>query len=254
MKKIIMATVIILYFTITCLAAGAIRKTSAYKIEFKRALDAATDAAVNRRIYEHSGSLEGLSFGYGIGYENKGNIPVYKADALKWFYRILFKNIGIEHDTAAQDRLKGYIPMKCLILFDRLEIADANDAWIVEKQYIIERGGTAYLFTLTDDVQNMSNGSWLKASALGISEAERKRLVTNLITKEVNKFLYEHSSKGTYFEINIGADGSDLMHSSINGINFIVFIDKMPLQGMNFFNPKETFTVFSIGGSELYRD
>ena len=199
-------------------------------------------------------NLKNLSYGYGVGTENKNNIVINKEEALQWFYRVFYRNIGVDDSVQAQKKVNQYLVMKCFVQFDRISIADENDNWLIEKEYIITHNGQSYLISLAEDVKRISTGEWLKASSIGLTESKRREYLIQFITDEINLFLQSYSNNGVNVTINISADESDKLLNSINGINFIVFVNCMPLPALNHFDPKEKLNVFSIGGSELYRN
>ena len=124
-------------FFITILSFSGARNQSVYQQEYKRALDAATDAAGKHTTYISDKNLEDLSTGFGIGLEDKNNIPMDKDEVLEWFYVIFFRNLNVQDNRIVQNKLKSYIPMKALVTYHGISIADYNDNWIVEKDFIM---------------------------------------------------------------------------------------------------------------------
>lgn len=255
MKQILAITVLAIYFLTSALAMGGIRRSATYKQEYRRALNAGTDAAAKATAYTNEDDLSNLSFGFGVGLENSQNIRVNKEEALKWFYRIFYSNLKIQDNEAIQQSIKKYIPMKCIIEFDRLSIADVNDNWVIEKPFVINYSGNEYLFTLSNQIQDQHTLEWKKDSDIGLSKEERQELIINLIKKEIESFLNnrENMESNTYYTINLGISDLDQMHKTISGSNFIVFAEGIPLPSLNIFNPKEKLYAFSIGGSEIIR-
>jgi len=62
---------------------------------YKRALDAGANAASGYSSYNTEVMLRDQGTGYGIGYEDRTNVPVDREEALKWFYRLFFRNLSI---------------------------------------------------------------------------------------------------------------------------------------------------------------
>ncbi|MBP7073358.1 MAG: hypothetical protein KBB40_07645 [Clostridia bacterium] len=224
---------------------------------YKRALDAGANAASGYRAYYSEGMLYAHGAGFGIGLEDSNNVPVEREEAVKWFYRLFFRNLGIE-DTDKQNEYKRYMPMKAIILFDRLMIADADDNWHTydpagEKEYIIQYREKDYKFTLSDQVYNIENSSWIRADDIGLEAKERKELVTNYIINELNSFLDNRGNKesGSHYKIVFSLDdASDSKLSGINGINFFILCEGIPIPSLNPFK-QEKFFAYSVGGSEI---
>lgn len=255
MKQILAITILSIYFLTSALAIGGIRRSSIYKQEYRRALNAGTDAAAKATAYADEDDLDNLSFGFGIGLENTQNIRVDREDALKWFYRLFYSNLKIQDNGEIQQSIKKYIPMKCIIEFDRISIADVNDNWVIEKPFIINFSGNEYLFTLSNQVQDQDTLEWKKDTDIGLSKEKRQELIMGLIKTEIETFLNsrENMESNTYYTINLGVNDLDQRHNSISGSNVIVFAEGMPIPSINVFNPKEKFYAFSIGGSEIIR-
>ena len=97
------------------------------KDRYKRALDAGVSAAARAITYEDENSLEQVATGFGTDNQHANNIAINKEVALNWFYRVFYRNLGIQEDTVAQEMIKKYMPMKAIVGFDRLMIADVND-------------------------------------------------------------------------------------------------------------------------------
>jgi len=157
-----------------------------------------------------------------------------------------------------QNEYKRYMPMKAIILFDRLMIADADDNWRTydpagEKEYIIPYRGKEYKFTLSDQVYDIENSLWIRADDIGLDTKERKALVTKYIINELNSFLYNTSNKesGSHYNIVFSLDdASDSKLSGINGINFLILCEGIPIPSLNPFK-QEKFFAYSVGGSEI---
>ncbi|HYE82541.1 MAG TPA: hypothetical protein VEG39_10320 [Clostridia bacterium] len=225
---------------------------------YKRALDAGANAASRYRAYNNRDMLFDQGIGYGIGAEDRNNVPVDRDEAVKWFYRLFFRNLSIS-DSEERDELKKYIPMKALILYDRLMIADAHDNWDSYgpdgQAYTIQYSGRDYRFTLSDQVYDPHNGQWLMAEDIGLTPEDRKALVTQYIISELNGFLKNRPDKesSSYYEIVFSLDDiADEKLSGINGVNFFVLCEGVPLSSLNPYK-REEFFAYGIGGSEITR-
>ncbi len=226
---------------------------------YKRALDAGANAASQYRAYNTEGMLLNQGSGYGIGPEDRKNVAINRDEALKWFYRLFFRNLGI---TAAEEQkeLKRYIPMKAVILYDRLMIADAEDNWhsydmAGEKEYRLKYRGKEYKFTLSDQVYDIEVGRWIKASDLGLDAEERKAMVTGYIADELNRFLKYKviPERDSYYNIVFSMKAAeDEKLSGIDGINFLVLCEGIPVPSLNPFK-REEFYAYGLGGSEILR-
>ena len=135
-------------------------------------------------------------------------------------------------------------------------IADHEDNWIVDKQYDIEYNGTMYRFTLSDQVMALPSGAWKKDTEYGIPESKRKSLVNMFIRQEIdnviNNRLYFDSNK--YYDVNIALNDTNPKLDGINGVNFIVFAEGMPIPNYNLTSKKRFLYTFGIGGSEITRE
>lgn len=226
---------------------------------YKRALDAGAYAAASYRAYNEEFYLLNVGTGFGAGLEHSKNVAFDEETSIKWFYRLFFRNLGIE-SREKQDEIKKYIPMKALILYDRLMIADLNDEWKNYhpdgyKKYAIKYRGKDYLFTLSDQVYDINGKVWVRDVDIGLTEEERKALVTGFITGELNSFLDNRANKesGSYYKIVFSLnDMEDEKLSGINGVNFIVFCEGLPIPSLNPFE-KQKFFAYGVGGSEITR-
>jgi hypothetical protein len=226
---------------------------------YKRALDSGAYAAVSYRAYDEARFLENQGTGFGTGLEDSINIEVDENECLDWFYRLFFRNIGAVSEEK-QDEIREYIPMKALILYDKLKIADVNDEWDTyapsgEKEYLMQYKGKDYKFTLSDQIYDISGGKWVRDVDIGLSGAERKAMVTEYITHELEGFLNSRSNieSGNYYNIVFALnDIEDNKLSGINGVNFIVFCEGLPLPSLNPFK-RQKFYAYGIGGSEIHR-
>jgi len=226
---------------------------------YKRALDAGTYAAATYRAYDEAIYLQNQGTGFGIGTEDRSNVMVDRDAAVRWFYRLFFTNLAI-NDTDKQEQLKRYIPMKALILYDRLMIADLNDDWFSyypsgEKEYIIRYNGKDYKFTLSDQIYDISRSVWIRDIDLGLREDERKAILTEYIAGEIEGFLRSRENKESCNDYRIVFsldDTKDEKLSGINGVNFIVLCEGLPIPSLNPFR-REKFYAYSVGGSEIVR-
>ena len=140
-------------------------------------------------------------------------MPVERDEAVKWFYRLFFRNLGIMN-TERQNEIKRYIPLKAIILFDRLMIADADDNWHTydpagEKEYVFQYKGKNYKFTLSDQIFDIESGTWITDGDIGLEPRERKAMVTEYIISQLNSFLDNRGSGNNYklvFSLNDTAD------------------------------------------------
>ncbi|HYF75322.1 MAG TPA: hypothetical protein VD757_01935 [Candidatus Nitrosocosmicus sp.] len=227
---------------------------------YKRALDAGVNAASKYRAYISDGALDSQGTGFGIGKEDSGNVHIDRQECLKWFYRLFFRNLSI-YDKDKQDRLKKYMPMKAVICYDRLMIADAEDNWNSydlsgEKEYIILFEGRQYKFTLSNQIYDIARGLWIRSEDIGLGQKERKRILTQYIINELNSFMVSRGNKesGADYKIVFSIDDeADTKLSGINGVNFLVFCEGLPLPSLNPFK-QERFYAYSIGGSEIIRE
>lgn len=226
---------------------------------YKRALDAGANAASEYRAYNTEGMLRNQGTGYGIGLEDTSNVKINKEEALKWFYRLFYRNLCIS-DESEKNELKKFIPMKAIILYDRLMIADVDDNWyyydpIGEKEYKIQYKGRNYNFTLSDQLYDIQNGMWIRAGDIGLDAEARRALVTQYIVSELNNFLDDRRNKesGNYYRIIFSLnDILDGKLSGINGVNFLVFCEGIPIPSLNPFR-EESFFAYGLGGSEIIR-
>lgn len=228
------------------------KQASTLQDKYKKAVDAGTDAAAKHISYTTETQIEELGYGFGEGFQHTNNVNISKEDSLKWFYEVFFGNVGCINDTARQQVLKKYIPMKAIVGFDKIFIADANDNWVVEKEYIINVGGVNRKFTLSDQV--FYNGEWKTDEQWGISKNTRINLVNEFISKTLNDFINANktNTEDTY-NLKVGTDVTDYKFSLIEGTNFIVFIEGMPLPTFDLAKGSNKFYSFSMGGAELKR-
>lgn len=224
------------------------------KERYKRALDAGADAAARYRSYDTNEQIREISTGYGEGLESRYNVEINPEKSLEWFYRVFFKNLGFQDNLIAQLELKKYIPLKAIVAYDRLMIADLNDNWIIDETYDIDYNGKIYRFTLSDQVMDISTGIWKTDVDFGIQEDARKALVNSFIRSEINDALVNranYESNNIYFA-SIALDDVDPKENSISGVNFIVMAEGMPLPSLNPWKPAK-FYAFGLGGSEIVR-
>ncbi|MGE5677236.1 MAG: hypothetical protein ACM3ZR_04180, partial [Pseudomonadota bacterium] len=84
---------------------------------------------------------------------------------------------------------------------------------------------------------------------------ERRSLVTQFILKEINGFLRDSNSIKSNNSYNVVVslnDVEDNKLSGINGVNFIVLCEGIPIPSLNPFN-RTDFYAYSLGGSEIAR-
>lgn len=228
------------------------KQASTLQDKYKKAVDAGTDAAAKHITYTTAEQIEGLGYGFGEGLQHTNNVAMAKHESLQWFYEVFFGNIGCSKDILTQANLKRYIPMKAIVGFDRIFIADTNDNWVVEKEYIIDFSGVSRKFTLSDQV--FYNGQWKKDVEWGIPESTRIKLVNEFISTTLNEFINTHKTNtNDTYNLKVGTDSNDYKFSLIEGTNFIVFIEGMPLPTFNLDKGNSKFYSFSMGGAELKR-
>ena len=255
MKGAIWLTIGIFVYSMIGWGNTGINNNVLEKKKYKDALDAAANAAVKHKTYIDDKSLDGSSYGFGEGEYDKQNVYLDPDDSLKWFYEILYRNLGINDNLPLQLALKEYIPMKALVLFDHMVISDIKDDWTPPKEYIIHHGGKPYQFTLTNQVKNLETGQWVRDVDIGLTEDERKSMVVDFISNEINTFLNSRENKESnlVYNVSIGLNDYDPKLSTLNGVNFITLVEGIPISSINVFKPKEKFYSFSYGGSEIIR-
>ncbi len=227
---------------------------------YKRALDAGANAASSYKAYSTGRLLREQGTGYGEGQEDSTSVPIDREESLRWFYRIFFRNLGIE-DKNKQNELKKHIPMKAVILYDRLMIADADDEWSTydssgEREYIICYRGEDYKFTLSDQIYDIERGKWIAAGDIGITPEERKAMLTQYVINELDSFINNRRNResgNSYRVVFSLEDTEDRKLSGISGVNFVVFCEGIPLPSLNPFRRNELYA-YGIGGSEIRRE
>lgn len=248
-------TLIFLAFFVPIIFVGkGIDHLDIMKDRYKRALDAGASSAARAILYEGEESINQASTGFGINEQHGNNIVVSKDDALSWFYRVFYRNLGIENDMTAQEAIRKYMPMKAIAGFDRLMIADIHDNWILEEYYEIEYKGTNYRFTLSDQVFNISEGFWGRDMDFGITPEERTALVNEFIRVRLNEFISnrENNESNYGYYVNISNSDFDNKTDNISGISFIVMAEGLPLPSLNPWK-SEKYYAFAIGGTEMSR-
>jgi hypothetical protein len=253
-KWILWVLIFLAFFTPIVYIGKGVDHLDIMKDRYKRALDAGASSAARAISYGSEVSLEQISNGFGEEEDDSNNIYVDKDAALQWFYRVFYRNLGIEEDAAAQENIKQYIPMKAIASFDKLMIADINDNWIVDKYYDIEYGGALYRFSLSDKVMNLSTGVWGKDSDYSISASTREALIDDFIRNELNRFLNSRANfeSNSYYEVIIAASDIDVKTDDIDGVNFIAMAEGLPLPTLNPWKDGKYYA-FGLGGSELTR-
>ncbi len=254
MKWFLWILIFLVFVTPIIFIGKGIDHLSLMKDRYKRAVDAGVDAAVKYSCYRESEDIAKAAIGYGTGLDDRRNLAVNKVAMLEWFYIVLFRNLGMENSKEAQLELKQYIPMKAIVSFDRLIIADARDAWVSETPYYIEYKGKNYGFTLSKQVLDVSTNKWLEDNEIGITPDQRKLLISDFIKEKLNHFLNtrEGFESGFYYDVNISLSDIDAKSDDIDGINFIVLIEGLPLPSLNPWKHNKLYA-FSLGGSELSR-
>lgn len=244
----------LMFFSIS-LGFNGIRETATLKQRYKDAIDAGTDAASKYTTYLNEENLYGLSNGFGEGYKDSLNIQLDKENSLKWFYRVFFRNMGIDENTDLADQVKKYIPVKALIGFDRIYIANEDDVWIKEEPFNIEYNGQEYLFTLSNQIKDLTTDTWLQINDIGLSQVSKDTLLNQFIKDIIEDAANDRANKESdlYYTINIGMNENDPKFTTIQGVSFVVLVEGLPIPSMNLFNPSEKFYAFSIGGSQITR-
>lgn len=254
MKWILWALIFLAFFTPIVYIGKGVDHLDIMKDRYKRALDAGASAAARAIPYSGEASIEQTSIGFGDKEQNSNNIIIDKAIALEWFYRVFYRNLGIELDEEAQENIKRYIPMKAIAGFDKLMLADVHDNWIEEIEYQIEYKGTMYLFTMSDQVKKVASDEWGRDVDFGIEPETREALVNDFIRYKLNEFLSarENNESNYNYFVNISSNDSEVTEN-ISGISFIVMVEGMPLPTLNPLK-QEKFYAFALGGTEIYRD
>lgn len=255
MKGSLIIAMSLIFFFGTYLTYSGVKNEAIYKQEYKRALDAGTDAATKFITYNNELELENLSYGFGSGELNTNNIHIDRDSSLEWFYKLFFRNLDLQDNELAKATLKEYIPMKALITYNNISIADNNDNWILDKDFIIDYNNNQYLFTLSNQIFDINNNTWILDSDIGLNTEERQELVTNFIITSMEEFINSRSNmnSGNYYKFNIGLNYADERIRTIEGSSLIVLSEGLPMPSLNWFSPKEKFYAFSIGGSEVSR-
>jgi hypothetical protein len=254
MKWFFWTLIFLAFFTPIIFMGKGIDHLDIMKDRYKRALDSGASSAARAVIYDDENSLEQTAIGFGINEEHANNIVINKDNALNWFYRVFYRNLGIQEDIVAQEKIKRYIPMKAIVGFDKLMIADVNDNWILEENYEMEFKGSIYKFTLSDQVMKKSSGNWARDIDFGIQPQEREELVNRFIRDKLNYFLSNREIDESNYEyyVNISTRESDKVTENISGISFIVMTEGLPLPSLNPWK-SEKFYAFALGGTEINR-
>ncbi|MGE5629804.1 MAG: hypothetical protein ACM3TR_01765 [Caulobacteraceae bacterium] len=255
MKSLYMGLILIFCFTMLNFSGMGIDNLDLVSERYKRALDAGAYAAAKHQSYSTAEYLEGYSSGFGTGTEHMNNLPLNPDESLEWFYRVFYRNLGIEEDKDMQEKLKSYISMKTVVSFDRILIADSNDNWIVGKTYDIEHNGALYRFTLSDQVLNLATGEWRKDTDFGITPETRKIYVNSFIKREIDRAINTRANfeSNKYYDVPIAYNDFNPKSDGIKGVNFIVFAEGMPLPSFNPNSKNRKFYAYGIGGSEITR-
>ena len=254
MKWFFWMLIFLAFFTPILFIGKGIDHLDIMKNRYKIALDAGASSAVRALIYDDKESLDLASIGFGMKLQQENNIAIDKDNALIWFYRVFYRNLGIESNVETQEKLKRYIPMKAIAGFDRLMIADLRDQWVLEKEYLIDYKGTKYYFTMSDQVRESNTNLWGRDVDFGISPSEREAMINGFIREELNEFLANREngeSKNSYL-VKIADGNFDEDTENISGISFIVMAEGIPLPSLNPWK-REKFYAFTLGGTEISR-
>ncbi len=246
MRIFVWITVVIIGFNMLIYGDVAINNLDTQKMRYKRALDSATYAAARYRYYNTEEYVENISDG-----QNE-NIKINKEQAIKWFYKIFFRNIGVEEESFIGEELKTYIILKALISYDALYIADSKENW-TKVNYDIEYKGKIYRFTLKDRIHDIDSGAFRSIAEIGLTSEKRKELVTNHIKEQINNFLNlreQEKNSGNYY-VDFGLSDID-KNTELNGINFVAFVEGMPIPAFNL-NQKNKLYAVSFSGAEVRR-
>lgn len=252
--KFVFGTIIAFAFFSLMMINQAADNVSLMVKDFKRALDSGADAAARCISYDTGYYLNKVGTGYGIGTDNSNSIEINKDDAIDWFYKVYFRNLGYSKNPGKQEYLKDYIPAKALVCFDKIYIADSNDDWVTEKYYDVTYNGVLYRFTLSDQVMQVSTGAWKRDIECGMSEEIRKQLVRSFIQSEIADVVNNRAfpDSGLVYDINFAISDADLKQNAMSGVNFIVISEGMPLPSLNPWDIKK-FYAYGLGGTELTR-
>ncbi len=254
MKWTLWALIFLVFVTPIIFIGKGIDHLDIMKDRYKRAVDAAVDAAVKYDCYENEDDITKMGTGFGEGEDDRKNLAIDKDGMLTWFYRVLFRNIGMDNDELGQLNIKRYIPLKAVIGFDRMIIADVNDNWSQDIYYTIEHNGRNYNLTLSDYMLDTDNNIWIKDLDAGLETDKRKELLSTFIKYKLNQALNNRQNfeSGLYYDVNISISDIDKKTNNIEGINFIVLIEGLPLPTLNPYKQEKYFG-FSLGGSEVSR-
>ncbi|MFZ5352210.1 MAG: hypothetical protein ACOZCL_05735 [Bacillota bacterium] len=254
MKWILWILIFLAFVTPIIFTGKGVDHLDTMKERYKRAVDAGVDAAVKYNCYSETSEVERAGFGYGIGRDDKKNTAINEEEMLDWFYRVMFRNLGIQEDEAAQLNLKRYIPMKAVVAFDRLLIADVDDNWQQAEYYEMDYNGKSYRFTLSEQLMDIESGIWLRDKDIGLLQEKRQQMVSGFIKERLNSFLNNrlYFDSGLYYDVNISVSDIDSKSDDIDGVNFIVLLEGVPLPALNPWK-HESYYAFSLGGSEIER-
>ncbi|HCC07420.1 MAG TPA: hypothetical protein DEP72_04590 [Clostridiales bacterium] len=246
MRLFIWISVLILGVNTLLYGDMAINSLDTAKIKYKRALDSATYAAAKYRAYASEEYMENIADGF------NENILVNKEEALEWFYRVFFRNINMEDDKYMMAEMKKYIILKSVIGYDKMYIAGKDDKWI-EMNYEIEYNGKKYRFTLSDKLYDIQLGIWKNAQDIGLDDETRTELVTKRIKDNINNILNlrEYEKNKGYYYVDFGIVDKDI-NSQIKGINFVAFVEGMPIPAFNMDGRSKLYAV-SFAGAEISR-
>lgn len=254
MKYGLTLSIFIILFSCFVLTYSGIKREELYTQDYKRALDAGTDAAAKAITYLSAEDLNDLGNGFGTGINDTNSIPVNKENSLTWFYRVLFSNLNIENNIESQNAIKKYIPLKAIIAFEGIWIADVNDNWSFY-DFKINLNNKEYKLTLSNQVYDITTNKWITIAHIGISDLNRYEKIAAIIKEKIEYHLNhrQNTQSNNYYTFNIANSNLDLRLKGIEGNNFIVFCEGLPIPSLNWFSATDKYYAFSVGGSELSR-
>ncbi|MDF2840366.1 MAG: hypothetical protein K0Q99_1138, partial [Clostridia bacterium] len=101
MKWFIWTLIFLAFFTPIIFMGKGVDHLDIMKDRYKRALDAGCSSAARSVIYDDENSMQQVAMGFGTDVEHANNIMVDKDTALQWFYRVFYRNLGIQEDMEA---------------------------------------------------------------------------------------------------------------------------------------------------------
>lgn len=238
MKNIILITITLICITIISYLESINNINNNIEERYKRALDVACYSAMRASIYK-SDNLYDLSNGL------SDSINIDKEKALEWFYKVLFKNLNIE-DNKLKNNLKKYIPIKCILGYEKMYLANKEDKWI-SIPYIFKYNNSIYKLTLDCKVYKKYKDKYIETNDIKNSY----KYLINIIKSNINNIMdNETNSLNIKYNIKFGVDKED-ENMCIKGISFIAFVDNMPISKYDF---GKKFYAVSFAGSEILRN